>query len=418
MALQAKVVSFLLSDDVVGTTQAITGVGFTPKAVILFWGGNFSATDSTAQQNTRFGVGFGASATKRGCIGAWINDNEATMETACIIRGDQIVAVVDGTDSAVGRWDLVSMDGDGFTVIVDQDASTANSPRVFALCLGGTDITNVEVNSFTKAASTGNQAVTGVGFQPDMVFFLATGEAGPLPDSDNTARYSFGGGRSAAQQFVIAGFSEDGTGTSNTDRYSRADTCIMGRINGTFANQRGALVSLDADGFTIDWITGTAAIPVLYLAIKGGGWHVGNSATATSLTTIATSGYGFAPKAVLVLSHLATVLSDPNSHQDHLNLSVGAADSPTSRGVHATNEQDALGTSAAWNGVQFDEVYANLSGGAGLVGLMDVDTFDGDGVTFIMDDADPSARVFGYISCGDNVVVVTEEFDAWIQDEI
>jgi hypothetical protein len=402
MALSAKVVSFLLSDDVVGTTQAITGVGFQPKALIFFSGGSVSATDLvTDTLNTRIGAGFASGATKRGCITYFVNDAEATMDTSCGIRGDAAFAVTDGADVFVGAWDLVSLDADGFTIVVDIDAATASATRVHVLCLGGDDITNVETNSFTKAAATGNQAVTGVGFQPDMVFFLTTGEAGPLPDSDSAARYSLGAARSSSQQVVLHAFSEDAIAASNTDRYSRFDECVLARINGTFANQRGSLVSLDADGFTINWLEGTTAIPVLYLAIKGGGWHIGNSATATSLTTVATSGYGFTPKGVMVLSHCRTAQNTAGVMAVDMTLSVGAADSPTSRGCHSNFEFDASGTSNIFQGISYDEVYQNLTGGGGMVGEMDLQSLDADGVTFVMDDADPTARVFGYIGFGD-----------------
>jgi hypothetical protein len=35
---------------------------------------------------------------------------------------------------------------------------------------------------------------------------------------------------------------------------------------------------------------------------------------------------------------------------------------------------------------------------------MDVQSLDADGVTFVMDDADPTTRVFGYIGFGDTAV--------------
>ena len=402
MALSAKVVSFLLSDAVVGTTQAITGVGFQPKALIFFSGGSVSATDLTVDTlNVRVGVGFGVSATKRCCITYFINDAAATMDTSCGIREDSIVAAIDG-GAVVGLWDLVSLDADGFTIVVDDQSTTVASPRVHVLCLGGTDITNVEAKSFTKAAATGNQAVTGIGFQPDMLFFLTTGQLGPLPDLDGTARYSFGAARSSTEQVVLHAFSEDSTAASNVENYSRFDECVLGRINGTFANQRGSLVSLDADGFTINWLEGTTATPVLVLAIKGGSWKVGNSATAASLTTVVTSGYGFTPKGVMVLSNCATAVNAAGVLNVDMALSVGAADSPTSRGAHSNFEFDASGTSNVWQGIEYDEIYSNLTGGGGIVGLMDVQSLDADGVTFVMDDADPTARVFAYIGMGDS----------------
>lgn len=399
MALNAKVVSFLLSDGVVGTTQAITGVGFQPKAIIFFWGGSLSATDEQASANTRFGMGFAVSSTDRGYQSSFIEDGAATMNTAVVSGRDGCI----GTSAAGaqdGRWDLVSMDTDGFTLIVDIDAPLASAVRVHALCIGGTDLTNAVGGQFNRTGATGNQSVTGVGFQPDIVFFFSTGQGGPYPDFDAAARWNFGAAISAAQQLTLWGFSEDATAASNTEKYMRFDECIFNEINAGFAHQRATFVSQDVDGFTINWLTGTNTHPHMYLALKGGEWLIGNDATETSLITIPTTGYGFAPVGVMVLSHNATAQSAADTPTAGMSISVGAADSPISRGSHLSDDGDGNATSDVEFGIQYDEIYQNITTGGGISGLMDVQSFDSDGVTFVMDDADPAAQVFGYIAMG------------------
>src|SRR5207244_5441114 len=74
--------------------------------------------------------------------------------------------------------DFVSNNADGFTVnVVTADAT---SRRVFYLALGG--LTNAVVGNYqTPATTTGNQTITGLGFQPDLLMVLSYG--GPLSSS-------------------------------------------------------------------------------------------------------------------------------------------------------------------------------------------------------------------------------------------
>lgn len=402
MALAAKVVSFLLPDGVAGTTLAVTGVGFQPKAIIFFWGGSTSGVDVAVQGNSRFGIGFAASPTDRRCVGSFSNDNESTTDTAVSMREDHcVVSNAGGGVGDNGRWDLQSMDGDGFTIVVDLDAPSAAASRVHALCLGGADITNVAGGGFDGSGAAGDQDVTTVGFQPDIVFFLASGSSTSIPQADVTARLCLGLAAPSGQGVVTVA-SENAAGTSNTVRYGTNADCLLLVNSSAGIAGRASFVSMLSNGFRINWSTATGRRSE-FLAIKGGGWFVGDLLTNTSLTTVVESGFGFTPKGVFVGSHCG-VQSTAGVLQDNLCLSLGAGDSPTSRGAHGGNEPDNLGTSAVWLGVEYDEVYQNLFGGAGVVGLMDIQSFNVDGITFVMDDADPAARFASYVAMGDTPV--------------
>lgn len=402
MALQAKVVTFLAVDGIVGTTQAITGVGFQPKA-ILFWtfGSNSAGNQTTNAQDARCSFGFAASPTLRGCTAWFIADNVATMDTSQATRADCCICSVAGA-AITGRWDLQSFDSDGFTLIVDQDPPAGDNRRIVALCLGGTDIVNATTGQWNTPGATGNQDITGLGFQPDIVFFIADGEDGPLPVAHTFAAWCLGVAKSAAEQAVGWGEAQDASANSITSRYARYDECLL-FYDDTLSQHRATFVSMLSDGFRVNWLASPqAGQPIQYLAIKGGSYRIGNGLTATSLTTVVTSGYGFAPKAVLVSSPLATAVSAAGTPNANLNWSIGAADSPTSRAAHATNEQNGQATSDVWFSQLLDAIYSNISAGAGVVGIMDVQSFDSDGVTFVMDDADPTQRVFGYLGIGDS----------------
>ena len=398
MALDAKVVSFLLSDGIVGTTQAITGVGFQPKVVIPFWGGSLNGSNEILRGDVRIGIGFGVSSTSRRCAGGWINDAEGTSETAAFARDDALVTTYEAGNVISGRWDLVSLDADGFTIVVDVDAPTASAVRCHALCIGGADVTDVTIGTFNGSGSAGNQDITGLGFQPDIVMLLAAG-TGTIPQNIAGARLSFGAGDGTRNGVLSVG-NEDGQGTINNVRYSNDTDCLLLMPAAMTVATRANLSTMLADGFRLNWQTGSTR-PVFYLAIKGGSWRVDDVLTATSLTTVVASGFGFQPKGVFVASHGGSA-STPGTLQNGWGVSLGAADSTTSRGAHGSREEDAIGTSEPYFSIRYDALYVHQAAGAATVdGLMDLQSFDADGITFVMDDADPTNAFVFFIAMGD-----------------
>jgi hypothetical protein len=401
MALEAKIVTFTPVDAVPPTTQAITGVGFQPKAIIFFYGGSASVVDQDVSVDAHSGMGFAVSPTQRGCFGAAIEDAVGTMNTAVSIRTDCCILQAPTAGGATdGRWDLQSMDVDGFTLVVDQGGPALAPRRVTALCLGGTDITDVFAGVFTGAGAVGNQDISGVGFQPDIVFFAHTGQAGPLPtfDDDVAARYGFGVGKSAAEQACLWSMSEDASANSIDSKYANRTDCIF-MVSNTGVAHRADYVTGLPDGFRIDWNNATLALPVLFLAIKGGSWRVDDALTATSITTVVESGFGFTPKGVLVASHYDTAFNAGTTTSANFSLSVGAADG-AAEVAHTTHENNGLATSNSWVDIQYDEVYVSHSNTA-VTGTMGVQSLNADGITFNQTDADPTQRVFWYVACGD-----------------
>lgn len=117
----------------------------------------------------------------------------------------------------------------------------------------------IKVGSFTRDVSTasGNQAVTGVGFEPDLIMVFG--------GSTGNSWFTFAG----ASDGSTAGSIQD-NGPVNGGSYSvTAD--LLKFIQSGSDNYVGALNSFDADGFTIGWTktgspTGTATIK--YIALK------------------------------------------------------------------------------------------------------------------------------------------------------
>ncbi len=117
----------------------------------------------------------------------------------------------------------------------------------------------VKVGSFTRDTSlgSGTQAVTGVGFKPSAVIFLAIVNA--------TAQESAGIDDGTTHSCIV----DNTTASADTWTYSTSNSILL--LQSLTIEYDGYASSFDADGFTISWTkvgakTGTATI--FYLAFR------------------------------------------------------------------------------------------------------------------------------------------------------
>lgn len=116
-----------------------------------------------------------------------------------------------------------------------------------------------KVGSFTRnsAAATGTQAITGVGFQPSTVIFLAQ-------ENSATGQFSMGFDNGTASHVVFDHYTVAANTWANSSGH-----CIWTRES-ISSYAQGTLNSMDSDGFTVGWTkTGSPSgtINVFYLAI-------------------------------------------------------------------------------------------------------------------------------------------------------
>ena len=115
-----------------------------------------------------------------------------------------------------------------------------------------------KVGSFTRDTSlaSGDQAVTGVGFQPKGILFFM-GQSGAASNEASWGFTDASGGSSVLR---------DGTGIFKSD-----SSPIFDRQSGSGTQYTGVLDSFDADGFTITWTKAgspTGTINIKYLAMR------------------------------------------------------------------------------------------------------------------------------------------------------
>jgi hypothetical protein len=299
MAVSAKLGSFT-TPTVTNTSFAITGVGFQPKAVLLF--GNLQ-TSSGASTTTGINaamamtvLGMGVSSSAYGCI--YSEDDFSGGDGH--FRGDNIFSIGSNNDIATAghrtTGTLVSLDSDGFTLNITCSGATApTSTTMQYLALGGSSL-SASIVKWKAPATATNKSFTGAGFQPECLINIGGSISGPqargfgITDGTNQC------GNTSAY---------DGVAPQRYQRVNKAYVEVNG--NGTLRNE-ATIVSLDSDGATLNFTTtaGTGA-DIFSLCLRSGlGFKVGTFNLNTATGNQAITGTGFTPIAVLMSSVIKT----------------------------------------------------------------------------------------------------------------
>ena len=260
MAFAVKAGSFNLQAST--GNQAITGVGFQPKLVIFL-----SNNQNAAGLVDSYDIGLGAavSSSSRFAGSAYIQDAlNTTVDLSVWGRGACIYLYRSVSDYAIA--DLVTMGADGFTVNVT--VAPPATRKILYLALGGDDVTNVKLGYVDVNTSTGAQAITGLGFQPDALIFSGflrgTTENSPAGDTSHTI-----GVATASAQRASCFFGRNGVPLPVERRAQSASKCIL-QCNSTQVSSAVSLTTLDADGFTLNVDTApSSTFRVGYIAIEG-----------------------------------------------------------------------------------------------------------------------------------------------------
>ena len=391
MALSSFVGNF--TTNTVTGNQAITGVGFTPKIVLFF-----PTLNTAAGLTDGFSAGFGAgiSSTNRRCIGFKSQDGVTTTNPDSRQDNTKCFTLLDPNTGVLAAADLVSLDADGFTVNIT--TAPASGRLVGYLALGGDDMSNVGSGQFLGSASVGNQAVTGVGFQPDcVIFFTMADDNAPPSDRVNTEGV-MGFATSSTARGVTQLWDRNGQTTSETSNYQRTVRCISAMTNADAIFYEADFVSFDADGFTVNWITaGDGARYIHYVAFKGGQYFAGSFNSQTATGNFSVTGTGFQPTGVIFMSMLNAAAT---TVQQGMQYSLGAASSSTARFATFGDSEDAVTTTDTDTAFSATRVYLNYDFAQTLEGDADFVSFDSDGFTLNQTDADPTGNQVLYLAFG------------------
>jgi hypothetical protein len=318
MALSRKVGTFTCATST--GNQAVTGLGFQPKMVLFYW---IASTQGLSYADGMYlAVGAASSSTARWVMS--ISNSDALTDSNCSrsFHSDRCLFQVDASEATLCSADFVSMDADGFTL----NWTVANSVvrDICYVALGGSDL-SAFVGNFDLAAGTGNQSVTGFGFQPKAMLF-GNSIAGVAEGTQVHASLMFGHAVSSTDRAVSEFFGTDASATMDEQRVDYTDRCIVRIDNTPTVVQSADFVSHDADGFTVN-VTVAGAVRLGYVALGGTARFKGGTFSIPSTNDlISVTGVGFSPELLLTHSTGAPTLNTIEATYSKLNLGAGDKD--------------------------------------------------------------------------------------------
>lgn len=388
-------------------TDVITGVGFQPKIILFFSTADFAADDTfAADYNFRFGVATDTTAANQAAMASYSQDatggvsnsDRLWYSSGPLLREVGSSATVQGAVSAIGS--------DGFTV--NWTLADGSTHRIYYICIGGTDITNVKSGTLTTPTATGSVAYTQPGFKPDFLLLWGNESTTASPAIPG-ATIGLGYATSSTSQVSQSTASSSSVSTRDTARYQRSDNVICfveldsDSVNaGAFG---GGLTSMDTNGFTCNWTTSATAgrsKSFGYLAVKGGNWKVGSGTSKTSTGTQAYTGVGFQPSGVIfssVCNSSSTAINANNrisfgggsSSSDNRCVFAGDADGGTNS-VTATIQKSAKCISVITEAATHTSSTVNAEAS--------ISTLDSNGFTLNWSTASATAFEFLYVAVG------------------
>jgi hypothetical protein len=375
---------------------SVTGSSCTPKVVLFFWN---NRNEDGVGGSYDFGFGVGVSSTSRAAV--FSRSSDGTLNADGGHRNNRVVVSLANTGADAATGDLVSLNNDGFTINA-VNVSGSIIPNVRWLTIGGDDLTNVSLVQYQAATSTGNQALTGAGFQPDAVIVFTNGITLAPPDNISDGDTFTGVGFAERANGAQVSYGVSVTHTVNTESRAQSTTNVVSLpTTGGNLLWQGAVSSWDTDGITINWSTvqGTEIyFWVLYL--KGPKFAIFTKTQPSASGSDSVSGLSFQPIAGLFGSFCAA--ASTSSVADG-NWVMGAAVSTDKQSYSwasmrsgSNNSSRAAGT--APTNPYFLRCYTENSSTPTLRVSAGFDQWTSDGMNFTWTVAEATARqIFGFL---------------------
>ncbi|MFN0060907.1 MAG: C25 family cysteine peptidase [Myxococcaceae bacterium] len=372
-------------------------LGVVPSAIILWTTGNTNVTGF--QAGFEAAVGVSDTSTSRS-FGAASQDAAGTSNTAR--RVANVMLTIIGPTSGNAPLAEATLNAVSATTFdLRWGTNDANAYVIHYLVVGGTDI-QARVGAFTMATATGNQSITGVGFQPDLYLLVHAGSGltGAAPATQVNAGFGFGYADASGDQWAFSLLGIDAAGTSDTYRSQRvaesltSDTSVGG---GTFS-KLASWVSMDTDGFTLNYTTANASAgQVAYLALKGVNVFAGSFNKISGTGNQAVAGLGFQPKAVFLAGFQDVTNAAPIVHA---RMGLGMSDG-TSEASLAFTDADNLGTTNVNSISKSDKVFMKVNNEPPTVQAeADLVSLDSGGFTLNWSTGDTEATEIVYLALG------------------
>jgi hypothetical protein len=378
-----------------GVQDFSTGVPWTPKAGI-YWMSS-GVDDNLKQANMRFSFGFADDGGNQRSASMRCRDNRSVVsDTIRVASNSHVVTFINNNNgSFAGTADFGSFAA-GKSVL-DWDNALGNAFNLSHMYFGGNTLLT-KAGSYTSHSSNNtDQAKTGVGFKPQVIFFTGNTPPDLVETTDDAATISIGfavqGPDGTITQGCFGWGEQDNSSTSSCESVASVARCARCfEVTGTI-NQSLEFVSFDNDGFTAKTRDSGGVEDYIFLAMADpldpivGKVVAHTSKTSTEATTDghgrkAVTGLGFVPQC---LFHLATHAGTLDSVVSNANADcVGISAYSVEGDVEFSDcfiSQDGQ-TTTACDGFNDTKGGHTQFGGGSTTGLTwDTDSIDSDGWT-------------------------------------
>ena len=361
-----------LAADAATTTYTVSGLSFQPKALRFYCVGIQSAGElSSTTAHCRVSVGFAVDTSNRRSVAIFSQDALATgSNTGACASNDCVIHTTDGAGARDGLLDLNSITSDGFTAIVD-DAAPVDI-TVFWEAWGGADIVAAVVGDIAEPAAAGFVDYTATGMTNaalDQVLFLAGVQSvsalNTAESQDSGLCVGFAGGDLNNNEVIVAN-SDDASATTDCDGLSYAFECLgQVVVAGGQLNARARFNSWITDGFRLEWLErGLTNRRNIFMAIKGGGWRVGDQNINANGTgqRAAISGLPFVPKGICTMS-TGQAFTAQDATTTRAKIGFGTASSGSSRRGMAYIDVNGVTTSDIGTLITYVNFFAGYDAG-------------------------------------------------------
>lgn len=334
-----------------GDTTVAHGLSTTPALFIVTGTNEATAQDGSYTNDAAVSIGW-SDGTNNAVVTFTAENGAGTSNTGRAYNNDACIwhdSDADGTpnDEAV----VTSFDATNVNLTWAADSGSGIYQWI---AIGGADV-SASVDEFTLNTSTGNQSVTGVGFEPSLVLLLSA-----LTTStgfSSNAGLAMGAMDNSGNQFAASVGSQDNQSTSDSFSYASSTHALVD-ITLTNGSKIGGIKysSMDADGFTfnVSDAAGSAKL-VSALSIKGLQAKIVSFAKSTSTGNEPAQDPGFATEAFMVFGGNQTALDTTTDSASFGMSFVTAADEDRAM---AFFDEDAQGTTDS--GSAFDSASACL----------------------------------------------------------
>jgi hypothetical protein len=357
-------------------------LGITPSALILWTVGKAAGVES-GEYLLAFGITDGTTLLSVATVsqtGNTKSNNQRSMSNT--FRMIQVGSVV------LAEATLKSWDATNFTLTWTTADATAED--IHFIAIGGSGISAKVIDwTTTNFGVTGNESITTVGFQPNVLLNFGIHSSSSYPVISTDAAFMLGVADAGGHQWATTFRATYNVRPTVTARDQRTDSCILETSAAQVEQMRASCTSMDATGFTVNFSQNNdGANHIFSLALAGlnlqaGSFNKSTTAAPPSFTQ-SVGGVLFQPAFVLLSTFENATSSTPLAHGV---FAFGATDGTHYGAIslYDTNARSGSQTEAAdlSDHVYREEDVGNV--GTGPEAVLNNNTFDANGFTLNFD---------------------------------